>query len=315
MLESEVNKITGITSSKSRSILATLIKRLFKEKPLGAVGAILTLLFLLTGIFAGFLAPYGMNEIHMQESLAPPSAKYLLGTDNLGRDVLSRIIYGARTSMIVGLAGTSIAIVVATIIGISTGYLGGNFDLVVQRVVDSWMCFPLLIILIVFASILGHGMWQVIVIVGAVYGINGSRIVRGAVIAIKDNAYIEVAVAIGSSTWRTMIRHVLTNVMPSIIILFTIWVPAVIMLEAAMSFLGLGIPPPQPSWGGMLSGSARAYMFKAPGMAFWPGLVLSAVVYGVNIFGDALRDLMDPRLRGGTGRYGVRRGKKKTAGH
>ena len=301
-----------VTDTKRHSWLVAFLLRLVREKPLGTIGAVITLLLLFTGIFADFLAPYGMNEIHTSDFLAPPSAKYWLGADNLGRDVLSRVIYGARVSVIVGLAATTLATVLSVILGMLCGYIGGKLDLLVQRVVDAWMCFPGLVLLIVIISIIGPGMLSVIVVLGVQWGITGSRIVRSAVIGVKENVYVEAAVAIGCSTNRILIRHILPNIMAPTIILFTTRVPAVILTEASLSFLGYGIPAPAPSWGGMLSGPGRENMFQAPWMAIWPGLALSIVVYGVNMFGDAVRDILDPRMRGGVGRYGVRAKKEAT---
>jgi len=295
-----------VAERKSHSLLVDSLIRLVKEKPLGMAGAVITLLLLLTGIFADFLAPYGFNESGAAPYLAPPSAEFWLGADNLGRDILSRIIFGARISVIVGLAGTTISVVTGTIIGIVSGYIGGKFDLIVQRFVDAWMCLPGLVILMVIMSITGTGLWQVIIVLGLRYGIVGSRIVRAATMSVKENVYVEAAVAIGCPTSRILTRHILPNIMAPIIILFSTQVPAIILVEASLSFLGFGIPPPTPSWGGMLSGSGRSFMFIAPWMAIWPGLALSIVVYGVNMFGDAVRDILDPRLRGGVGRYGVR---------
>jgi len=286
--------------------LVSFAIRLVKEKPLGTVGAVITLLLLLAGIFADFIAPYGMNEINAGPFLLAPSAKFWLGTDNVGRDILSRIIFGARISVIVGLSSATIATILSLLIGILCGYIGGKLDLIVQRLVDAWMCFPGLILMMVLISIIGAGMWQVITVLGLLYGIAGSRIIRGATISIKENVYVEAARAIGCPTTRILTRHILPNIMAPIIILFTTRVPNVILLEASLSFLGFGIPPPDPSWGSMLSGSGREYMFLAPWMAIWPGLTLSIVVYGINMFGDAVRDLLDPRLRGGVGHYRMR---------
>ncbi len=295
-----------LAESKKRSFLVDFLIRLVKEKPLGLVGGIITLLLLLTGIFADFIAPYGLNETHTADFLAAPSARFLLGTDNVGRDILSRVIFGARISVIVGLSASALATFVSVMIGLVSGYIGGKLDLLVQRFVDAVMCLPGIILLMVVMSILGPGMLQIIVVMGLLVGIVGSRIIRGAVLDVKENAYVAAAKAIGCSTPKILIRHILPNIMAPTIILFTIRVPGAIMLEASLSFLGFGIPPPVPSWGGMLGGQGRNYMFLAPWMAMWPGLALATVVYGINIFGDAMRDLLDPRLRGGVGRYGVR---------
>ncbi|GAH59403.1 unnamed protein product, partial [marine sediment metagenome] len=184
---------------KRHSLLVDLIIRLVREKPLGTVGAVITLLLLLTGIFADFLAPYGMNE-RVASPLIPPSGTYLLGTDQLGRDLLSRVIFGARISMIVGLVAAALAVVVSLVIALPSGYLGGKFDLIVQRAVDGWMCFPSLFILMVLMSVVGYGMWQVIIIIGLGMGIPGSRIIRGAVMSVKENVYVAAAQATGCST-------------------------------------------------------------------------------------------------------------------
>ncbi len=295
-----------VAEPKRHSFLVDFWIRLVKEKPLGMVGGIITLLLLLTGIFADFLAPYGMNETHIIDRLLAPSARYWLGTDDLGRDILSRVIFGARVSVIVGLAGATIATILSLIIGVVSGYIGGKLDLIVQRIVDTVMSIPGLILMMVMISIIGPGIWQIIVVLGLLWGVIGSRIIRGAVIGIKENVYVAAAAAIGCSTTRILTRHILPNIMAPTIILFTTRVPNVILVEASLSFLGFGIPAPAASWGGMLSGQGRVYMLRAPWMALWPGLALAIVVYGINMFGDAVRDLLDPRLRGGVGRYGVR---------
>ena len=259
------------------------------------------LLFLLTGILADWLAPYGMNEIHLADGLHPPSTEYFLGTDNLGRDMLSRVIFGARISMIVGLAAGAIAVLIALLVGVPSGFIGGKFDIAVQRFVDGWISFPSLVIFLAVVSIVGAGILQLIIAIGVGLGIHTSRIMRSAVIGIKENMYLTAAKAIGSSRRRILWRNVLPNTMAPALIVFSTQVPSAILTEAGLSFLGFGIPPPQPSWGGMLSGSGRSYMFLAPWMAIWPGLAISIVVYGINMFGDAVRDLLDPRLRGGLG--------------
>ena len=291
---------------KRQSAPVRFLVRLVKEQPLGTVGAAITLILLLTGIFADVLAPYGMNETYVADHLSPPSAELLFGTDDLGRDVFSRVIYGARVSVIVGLSGAITSTLISLIIGVLSGYLGGKFDLLVQRGVDIWMSLPSLVFLMIIVTIVGTGMLPIIIMLGLIYGIPGSRIIRGAVIGVKENAYVSAARVIGCSTPRILTRHILRNILATAIVLFTIRVPAVILTEASLSFLGFGLPPPTPSWGGMISGAGRQYMFQAPWMVLWPGVALAIVVYGINMFGDAVRDLVDPRLRGGIGRYGVK---------
>lgn len=274
------------------------VARLFRDKPLGAVGAVIFLIFLFCGVFADVLAPFGVNQISPINRLKPPSLAFPLGTDNLGRDILSRILYGAQLSVVIGFAGAGLATAISILIGITTGYFGGRFDMVVQRVVDAWMSFPDIIILIVVVSVVGPGMVPIIVVLGLLFGIGGSRIVRGAVLSVRENMYVHAAQSMGAGTARVLLRHILPNIMPPIIVLFTTRVGAVILAESALSFLGLGVPPPAPTWGGMLSGSSRSYMYLAPWLAIAPGVCLTLVVYGTNVFGDALRDLLDPRMRG-----------------
>ena len=275
-----------------------------REKRLGTVGGIIVIALLVTGIFAEFLAPYGMNESNTGAALSAPSAEYLLGTDNLGRDLLSRIIFGARVSILIGLGATALSTVFSLTIGIVTAYYGGLLDLLVQRVVDAWMALPGLVILMVIISVVGPGIMTVIVVLGLHFGIIDSRIYRGAALSVKEDVFVEAAQAIGCGVPRVLLRHILPNILPTAIILFTIDVPDIILIEAGLSFLGFGIPPPQPSWGSMLSGSGRSYMFLAPWMAIWPGVAIAVTVYGISMFGDALRDIIDPRLRGAVGQHG-----------
>ena len=287
--------------------LRKFFARLVREQPLGTAGGIVILLLVLVSIFADSLAPYRYEEIHLRDRLQAPTAAYLLGTDHVGRDLLSRLIHGARLSLTVGLAATVLTVVVAVLIGGTTGFIGGRLDLVTQRFVDAWMAFPGLLLLLTIMSIAGRGMLQIIVVLGVSGGIPASRVVRGAVLGVKENAYFQAAQAIGSSRRRSLLRHVLPNIAAPIIIIFSINVGGVIMSEAALSFLGFGLPPDIPSWGGMLSREGRQYMEIAPHLALWPGLCLTIVVYSLNMFGDAVRDLLDPRLRGRLGRYGAGR--------
>ena len=287
--------------AKRRNALVSFLVRLVREKPLGLVGGVIVLILLFTGVFADVLAPYEGDEIHVVDRMTGPSLKYLLGADQLGRDILSRLIHGARVSVIIGLSANITAIVVAAIIGVPSGYLGGKLDMILQRFVDAWMSFPSLLILLTVMSIVGRGVFQIVFVLGVMYGIGASRIVRSAVINIKENDYFLGAEAIGSTNARTVMRHIVPNIMPPMIIIFTIALGSMILWEASLSFLGFGLPPDVPSWGGMLSHEGRLYMEQKPSLALYPGICLTVVVYGINVFGDAMRDLLDPRLRGGGG--------------
>ena len=285
--------------------MTELFRRLVKEKPLSIFAGVVILLLMLVAIFADVLAPYPHDEVNIVDRMQAPSGRYLLGTDQLGRDLLSRLIFGAQISLTVGLAATAVNVVVAVLIGGPSGFFGGRLDLAAQRFVDAWMAFPGLLLLLTIMSLVGRGVPQIIVVLGVTGGIGGSRVIRGAVIGVKENVYFQAAEAIGSTKWRILIRHVLPNIAAPVIIIFTINVGGVIISEAALSFLGFGLPISVPSWGGMLSREGREFMEVAPRLALWPGLCLTIVVYCLNMFGDAVRDLLDPRLRGGGGRLGA----------
>ena len=285
--------------------MANFFIRMVKEKPLGAISGMVILILIIVAIFGDVLSPYVYSERHLADRLTGPSARYLLGTDQLGRDLLSRLIVGARLSLVVGLSATMLIVVVAVLIGGISGFIGGRLDLVVQRFVDTWMAFPGLLILLTVMSIVGRGLPQIIVVLGILGGIAASRIVRSAVIGVKDNDYFLAARAVGTPTPQILLRHVLPNIMATVIIIFSINIGGVIISEAALSFLGFGLPVQIPSWGGMLSREGRKYMEVAPWLAIWPGVCLTVVVYCLNMFGDAVRDLLDPRLRGGGGRLGA----------
>jgi len=273
--------------------------RLIREKPLGAFGGLIVLGLLLCALLAPWIATYPYDQTNVRQRLKPPGAQFYLGTDNLGRDLFSRIVYGARISVTVGFSAVGIGICLATTMGVTSGYFGGKFDLLMQRVVDAWMAFPLLFGLLFIMAVLGPGLLNVILALGVFSAARSSRIIRSAAITIKENQFVEAARAVGASHLRIILRYILPNIMAPIIIIATISLGFAILAEAALSFLGLGVPPPYPSWGEMLSGSGRSYMHKAPWMATWPGVAISLAVFGFNMLGDALRDLLDPRLRGG----------------
>ena len=291
----------SIVAPKRRSRLADFFTRLLKEKPLGMFGGVIILILILLAAFADVLAPYPFDELNLADRLQGYSTTHLLGTDQLGRDLMSRLLYGARISLVVGLAATALNVVVATLVGGGSGFLGGKVDLVAQRFVDAWMAFPGLLLLLTIMSIAGPGILQIILVLGIAGGIGGSRVLRGAVIGIKENDYFLAARAVGNATTATLTRHVLPNIAAPIVIVFSINVGGVILAEASLSFLGFGLPIQVPSWGGMLSREGRRFMEQAPWLALWPGLCLTIVVYCLNMFGDAMRDLLDPRLRGSEG--------------
>ena len=295
--------------------MTDFFRRLVREKPLSILAGVVILLLILVAIFADVLAPFPHDEVNIVDRMQAPSDRYLLGTDQLGRDLLSRLVFGAQISLTVGLAATAVNVVVAVLIGGPSGFFGGRLDLAAQRFVDAWMAFPGLLLLLTIMSLVGRGLPQIIVVLGVTGGIGGSRVIRGAVIGVKENVYFQAAEAIGSTRWRTLVRHVLPNIGAPIIIVFTINVGAVIISEAALSFLGFGLPISVPSWGGMLSREGREFMEVAPRLALWPGLCLTIVVYCLNMFGDAVRDLLDPRLRGSGGRYGADRSKSLYKSH
>ena len=284
---------------RRRSRLADFFIRLVREKPLGTASGIIILILIVVAIFANALMPYPYAEMHLIDRLQGSSARYLLGTDQLGRDLLSRLIFGARVSLLVGLTVTTISVVISTLIGGISGFIGGKLDLLVQRFVDAWIAFPGLLILLTIMSIVGKGLPQIILVLGISGGIGGGRLIRSAVIGIKENDYFQAAEAVGNTRWRAFIRHVVPNVMPIVIISFSISIGGVIMSLASLGFLGYGLPPNVPDWGGLLSRDGRAFMQQAPWLALWPGLCLTVTIYSLNMFGDAMRDLLDPRLRGG----------------
>ncbi|PYM83155.1 MAG: ABC transporter permease [Candidatus Rokuibacteriota bacterium] len=282
-------------------VSAAAVGRFCRRKPLGAAGGLIVVGLVLLALFADRIAPYDFDETIAGARMRPPSARFWMGTDNLGRDVWTRVVFGARVSMTVGFGAVLLGTALATVIGVTSGYVAGGYDTVVQRIVDAWQSFPFLIIVLSLMAVLGPGRLNVILALGVAGAAGASRVIRSATVAVIGNPYVEGARALGCGHLRILARHVLPNVAAPIIILATIGLGSAILAESALSFLGFGVPPPYPSWGGMLSGSGRSYMYQAPWMALWPGAAISLAVYGFNMLGDALRDVLDPRLRGTTG--------------
>jgi peptide/nickel transport system permease protein len=274
------------------------VLRFSRRKPLGAIGGALVLALLVMAAFAERIAPYDYDQTIRGARMQPPSTAHWLGTDNLSRDMWSRVVYGARISVTVAFSTIVLGTLCATAIGVSSGYFGGLYDTAVQRVVDAWISFPFFVILLSVMAVLGPGLLNVVLALAIVITAAGSRVVRGATLSVAQNAYVEAARAMGCGHLRILLRYIVPNVMATVIVLATIGLGGVILAEGGLSFLGFGVPPPYPSWGAMLSGSGRTYMYRAPWMAIWPGVAISLAVFGFNMLGDALRDVLDPRLRG-----------------
>lgn len=285
---------------KQLPFLLNLVVRMVQTKPLGAIGGAFVVILAGSALVADMVTMYGYNDVIMADSLIPPfSPNHIFGTDNVGRDLFSRMMYGAQISMYVGVGAVVIGVSSATMLGVTTGYFGGKVDSVLQRFVDAWMAFPPLIILMSIMSILGAGVWQVIFALGLGFTFGNSRVIRSAVLSVKELQYVDAARSLGATHSRIILFYIIPNIMAPIIVISTLGLGGAILAESTISFLGFGIPPPFPSWGQMLSGVGIIYMYQAPWMALWPGLAISLAVFGFNMMGDALRDLLDPRLRGG----------------
>jgi len=287
------------TEKRVQSRFLEVWVRLVREKPLGLLGAGIVFGMLGVAVFADVLAPYGYAQTSLLHRFQGSSLEHWMGTDQLGRDLLSRVLYGTRVSLSGSLGAAALGTLLATLIGVTSAFFAGRYDLGGQGVVYAWEAFPGLLLLLTIMSLLGPGLFNITVVLGFSFGIQNSRIVRGAALSVKENAYIEAAQAFGGNNLRIMLLHMLPNVAAIIIVVATIGLGNLILIEASLSFLGFGVPPPHPTWGGMLSLQGLSYMYQAPWLAIWPGVALSAAVFGFNMFGDALRDLLDPRLRGG----------------
>ncbi len=288
----------GIVRAPSRAGVLTRLARVSRAKPVGAVSAAVIVIMVLSGVFADFIAPFDPLEAHVRDRLQGPGLTYWMGTDNLGRDVFSRVVHGARISLLIAIPAVILGVGAGSIIGIISGYLGGWFDLLVQRFLDASQAIPSLILALAVIAVLGAGVDKVIYVIAFIAVPWNGRVVRGSVLSIKENQYIDAARSVGAGNLRIMFRHILPNVVAPILVLVSVLLGAAIIIEASLSFLGLGVPPPEPSWGGMLSREGRAFMERAPTLALFPGLAISIVVLAFNLLGDTLRDIWDPRLRG-----------------
>jgi peptide/nickel transport system permease protein len=272
--------------------------RLTLRKPMGLLGAAIILVMILMAILAGVIAPYDPYELRSTMLFRPPGPEFLLGTDDYGRDILSRIIYGARISLYVGMVSVVLGTTHGAAWGLVAGYLGGRTDFVVQRVMEALMAFPTLVLALAIVAALGQSTSNIIVAVALVLTPTANRVVRSTVLSTRNLLYVEAARAVGCPDHHILLRHVLPSCLAPYIILASVALSTAILAEASLGFLGLGTPPPEPSWGSMLSGAAQQYVRQAPWMAIYPGLAISLAVLGFNMLGDAVRDILDPRLRG-----------------
>ncbi|MBI3031786.1 MAG: ABC transporter permease [Candidatus Rokubacteria bacterium] len=269
------------------------------RQPLGAIGGVIVLALIATAILAPQLAPHGAKDAQFTQYL-PPSAEFPMGTDHIGRDILSRVIWGARLSLYVGLVSVAFGVTLGALWGIITAYFGGWADGASQRAVDALMALPPIVLALSLMAALGQSVNNVIMALAILLTPTAARTMRSVALSIKESPYVEAARAAGCSHWRVVFRHVLPNSVATYIVLFTVNIAYAIVVEAALSFLGLGAPPDEPSWGGMLTAGTQA-IETAPWMIFFPGLAISLTVFGLNLLGDSIRDLTDPRLRGGLG--------------
>jgi len=273
------------------------IGKFVRTKPQGSAGAAIIVLMALTAVCADLIAPYDVYEINQQLQFAPPSLAHWLGTDEFGRDVLTRLIYGARIALFIGLVSSLLGATSGALSGVLSAYLGGKTDLWIQRFMDILLAFPLLVLALAMVTVVGRSIPNLIVAIAMPMIPRTARIVRASALAAKENVYVEAARAVGSSHLRVMWRHIVPNVMAPFLIVVTAQLGSAILTEASLSFLGLGTAEPTPSWGLMLSGGAPMYAEKAPWLAIFPGLAISLAVFGFNLFGDSLRDALDPKLR------------------
>jgi len=286
---------TAIPSTWTRT--RTAIWKFIATKPLGAAGGGVILIIILAAIFAKQIAPYDPYTLSVELQFGPPSLAHPFGTDEFGRDLLTRCIYGARIALFIGFAAAFIGATGGAIVGVVSAYMGGKTDLLVQRVVDIFLAFPLIILALAIVSVLGRSIPNLIIAIAIPVIPRTARIVRSSALSAKENVYVEAARAVGSSHIRVMARHILPNIMAPYLIILTAQLGSAILTEASLSFLGLGTAEPTPSWGLMLSGGAPLYAEKAPWVAIFPGVAISLAVFGFNLFGDSLRDALDPRLR------------------
>jgi len=291
LVESEVEVLTPETSWGSIVWAST------KKYPLGAFGMVIVVLMIVLAVFADVISPYDPEANAFEYMLTPPNLDFWMGTDQFGRDILTRIIYGARTALFVGFSCSIIGACTGLVLGVASAYFGGVVDLIFQRIMDVFMAFPLIILALAVVSIFGTGTQNVIIAITIPFIPRCARVVRASALAIREIPYVDAARALGYTHSRIILRHMVPNVMAPFLIMISAFVGQAILLEASLSYLGLGVQEPTPAWGLMLQGGAEEYAESAPWVAIWPGIAISLAVFGFNLFGDALRDALDPKLR------------------
>ena len=288
----------AVALRRKRGWSAAQIISFGKKKPLGAIGAVVLILMVIVAVFADTISTHPRDTQNVDERLDSPSEQHYFGSDQYGRDIFTRVVHGSRTSIYVGLFSVAIGTVVGTFIGATSGYLGGKFDLLIQRVVDAMMGFPGLILALVLVASLGASLNNVIIAISVVLTPRMIRLSRSSSLSIREEMYILAAQSIGAKGLRIVLRHVLPNILAPVFVLATGYLGTAIIIEASLSYLGLGVPPPTPSWGLMLNEATKGYLETSWWMSVFPGMALSVVVFSFAMFGDALRDVLDPRLRG-----------------
>ncbi len=270
---------------------------LVRKHPLGAIGAAIVIVMTLAAVFADYITVYDPEAINFKDMLRAPDLHYILGTDQFGRDAFTRLIYGARTALFIGVTAGFLGATIGLVLGVASAYIGGSFDLLFQRVMDVFLAFPLIILALAIVATMGAGIQNVILSIVIVKIALCARVVRSSALAIREMQYVDAARALGYSHARIILRHMVPNVMAPYLVILTYYMGEAILLEAALSYLGLGLQEPTPSWGLMLQGGAEQYAESAPWLAIFPGVAISIAVFGFNILGDALRDTLDPKLR------------------
>lgn len=294
---SNASRETRIEELRERPGLSRAMFTFVVKQPLGAFGGAIVLGIILMGILAPFITAHDPEHIAFEDMLLPPNAEYFLGTDQFGRDILTRLLYGARTALFIGFTAAFTGSTVGLVLGVTSAYIGGKFDLIIQRVIDLFQAFPLIIMALAIVSIFGPSVQNVIIAITIPFIPDCSRVVRSTALALREIPFIDAARASGFSNTRIVLRHMVPNVMAPYLIMLTTFVGNAILLEASLSYLGLGVQEPTAAWGLMLQGGAEEYAESAPWVAIWPGVAISLSVFGFNMFGDAVRDMLDPKLR------------------